>query len=106
MTLALNHESLPTLLAPTRLDVFATRDIVKGKGKRAKTSQQSIGYQGWNPDAMMEHRMARLEGSGSFYWPNAIMAHRAAKQMMTADSSIHQIKIETISGREIGRMYR
>jgi hypothetical protein len=37
---------------------------------------------------------------------NAIRVLVAAKAAMRADPSIHQIKLETISGQEIGRLYR
>jgi hypothetical protein len=95
-----------TLLAPTRMDVFATRERTIGKGKRAKTVAQGVGYQAWNDCPKMESAMARLQGAGSFYWPNAWRAYQAAKRILASDASVHQIKIETISGREIGRLYR
>lgn len=99
-------DALPSLLVPVRLMVFATVDTVKGKGRKAKTVAQTIAWQGWNPDPDMESAMARLTGAGSFYWPNAIRAWHAARQMLTSDPRVHQIQIETISGREIGRLYR
>ncbi len=97
MTLQL-VDDLPSLLVPARLDVFAERQI--GRKRRG------VGWQGWNPDPIMEDRMARLHGAGSFYWPNAVRAYVAARSMMRYDSTIRQIKMETISGREIARVYR
>lgn len=67
---------------------------------------KAYGYQGWNPDPVMEEKMARLRGSGSFYWGSAKEAYKAAFGMMRKDPAIEQIKIETISGREVGRLYR
>ena len=87
---------------PCRMDVFGSREI--GKGKRRKVVR--VGWQGWNPDSSMERQMARLDGAGSFYWPGAIRVLSAAKAMMQADATIDQVKIETISGMEIGRVYR
>ena len=103
MRLSLEH-SLPSLLVPCRMNVFATRDVPIGK--RGKVRSRGVAWQGWNPDPTMEQRMARLQGAGSFYWPNALRAYISARDAMLADSSIEQIQIETISGREIGRMYR
>lgn len=68
--------------------------------------QGDYGYQGWNPDPAMEARMARLPGSGSFYWPSAKACYKAADRFLRSNKKIHQIKIETISGQEIGRIYR
>lgn len=101
MTLRLD-DPLPSLLVPVRLDVFATREITR----RGRTRTVSCAWQAWNTDPIMEGRMARLAGSGSFYWPNAIRAYIAARDIMTMDARVHQIKIETISGREIGRIYK
>jgi|GEM_PF-7041282 len=68
--------------------------------------QGNYGYQGWNSDPMMEERMARLPGSGSFYWPSAEACYEAAVRLIRGNKEIHQIKIETISGREVGRIWR
>lgn len=92
----------PRLAGLVRLDVFATRTI--GKGKKAKP--QGVAWQGWNDDPVLETACARLAGSGSFYWFGAVRALAAARAMMTADTSIHQIKLESVSGVEIGRVYR
>ena len=99
--LILNDERASSLLLPTRLDVFATRTV----GTR-KPRTIGVAWQGWNADARMENRMARLAGSGSFYWDGALNAAVAAKRIIREDATIHQIKIETIGGREIGRVYR
>ena len=106
MRLYLDEERPDRINAECRIDVFATREVVKGKGKRARTITQGIGWQGWNADPEQERKHARLVGSGSFYWPGALPAYLAAKRMMSKDTTIHQVKIETISGREVGRIYR
>lgn len=95
-------DDLPSLLAPTRVTLFATRTV---KPKRGPAKTIGVGWNGWNADPVMEQRMARLPGSGSFYWPGALRAYLAVKAMMTADPTIHQAKIETISGREVARVY-
>jgi hypothetical protein len=64
------------------------------------------GWQAWNSDPVMEHRTARLKGAGSFYWQGAVKALAEARRIIDSAPSVHQIKIETISGREIGRLYR
>ena len=106
----LETEQPHSLLTPARMDVFGTRVIPAGrpKGKRPYTPIRfaACGWQGWNSDPIMEDRMARLPGAGSFYWPNALRAYLAAKQVMASDPRVVQIKLETISGREIGRLYR
>lgn len=102
MRLTLNTDSNPSLLVPTRMDVFSTITVVKGR----KPRQVSVGWQAWNQDPAMETRMTRLRGSGSFYWPNALRAYLAARQLMRENMAVHQIKIETISGVEIARLYR
>lgn len=95
------EDELPRLLVPMRLDVFGTR---QSSHKRPRPIQ--VGWQGWNPDPVMERTQARLRGSGSFYWQGGINALVAAKRMLRDDTTIQQIKIETISGREVGRIYR
>jgi hypothetical protein len=95
-------DDLPRLTGAVRMDVFATRTI--GRGKRARL--QGAAWQGWNPDPALETAHARLPGAGSFYWHGAIQAAAAARRMLRDDPTIHQIKLETISGREIGRFYR
>jgi hypothetical protein len=97
-------DDLPRLTVPVRLDVFATRDLPKGRGKRLVST--GVAWQGWNADPVMEHALSRLRGQGSFYWPGAVRALAAARSMMATDDTVHQIKLETISGREIGRLWR
>jgi hypothetical protein len=112
MRLSLNIENPPSLLAPARMDVFGTCATRTGQpNARAKRPYTPItfrlcGWQAWNDDEAMEARMARLPGSGSFYWPNALRAYQYARRLMRADASVSQIKIETIGGREIARVYR
>lgn len=97
-------DTLPGLLVPVRMDVFATRPMLKRK--RGKPVDVACAWQGWNADTRMEQQMARLKGAGSFYWQGAIQALVAAKRTMRDDVSVQQIKLETISGREIARLYR
>lgn len=101
-----SDQPLPRLTAECRIDVFATHETTVGKGKRQRTVTRGVGWQGWNPCPSQEQKHARLTGSGSFYWPGALSAYAAARQMMRTDATIHQVKIETIGGREIGRIYR
>jgi hypothetical protein len=79
---------------PCRLWIFAAR---QGKGP--------VAWQDWNPDRRMERRMARLPETGSFYWPCPRDAWRRARVMLRT-LGVVQVKVETISGREIGRLYR
>lgn len=97
-------DTLPRLTGAVRLNIFATRQLASGR--RRKPQSAGVGWQGWNPDALMADKMARLSGSGSFYWQGAINALVAAKRMMRDDSTIHQVAIETISGQPIARLYR
>ena len=53
-------------LTPYRVIVFATREITRGRGRKAKTERIGVGWDAWNPDHTVEP--ARLEGSGSFLW--------------------------------------
>lgn len=100
-------DDLARLTVPARMDVFGLCVIPRRRLKRQTTIDvTTVGWQGWNDNPTMESRMARLPGSGSFYWSCAWQAYVAARRMMRNDASIHQIKIETISGRELARMYR
>lgn len=99
-------DDVPALNVPVRMTVFAQRTATVGRGKRARTEVRGVAWQGWNADAAMEQRMARLRGAGSFYWPGALRALVAARAAMRADRSVAQIKLETIGGREIGRLYQ
>ena len=95
------------LLLPARLAVFAeVRALVTRGKRRGQIDRVGLAWQGWNASPTMEARMARLPGAGSFYWPAAFVAVRAARRIMREDPAVHQIKIETIGGREIGRLYR
>ncbi len=76
-----------------RITVFAS------KGKR------HFGYDLLNPDNTMEKAMSRLPGSGSSYWPDIRSAFREAYRKIRTDQTVHQIKIETISGVELCRIY-
>lgn len=95
-------DDVPRLTGAVRMDVFATRTVRRGR----RTVTQGVGWHGWNADPALERAHARLPGSGSFYWHGAVQAYAAARRMLRDDPTIHQIKLETISGREIGRFYR
>lgn len=97
-------DTAPRLTGLVRLDVFASVEQ-PARGKR-KARTVGVGWQGWNSDARMEQVCARLVGSGSFYWQGAISAFAAARRAMADDPRVHQIKLETINGVEIGRLYR
>lgn len=101
--LADDESRQPRLTGPIRMVVFSTR--MAGQGKRRRNLGCAC-WQAWNADPRMEMAMARLRGSGSFYWFGAITALVAAERMLRDDPQIHQIKLETISGVEIGRWYR
>jgi len=96
-------DTLPSLLAPVRFTAFADRPVRLGRRQPAVTG---VAWQGWNPDAVMEGRIARLPGAGSFYWPCAWRGYLAARALMRADASVRQVTIETIGGREVARLYR
>ena len=112
ITISRNTETNPSLLVPTRMDVFGI--VVRPTGKPRTNAKHPFtpiqflpaGWQGWNADGTMESRMSRLPSSGSFYWNGAVLAVCAAKRMMQKNRAISQIKIETISGVEVARMYQ
>jgi len=81
---------------PYRINVFTTGAL----GDPAA----GYSYQAWNPDPKMERRMARLPGSGSFYWPSARAAYRAARRFVK-EPGVAQVKIETVSGIEVARLF-
>jgi hypothetical protein len=58
-------------------------------------------WQAHNPCPIMERRMARLPGAGSFYWPSPRAAWRAARVLMAASPG-RSARVETISGRRVG----
>lgn len=89
---------------PCRIDIFA--DVLFTPKRRRLPVIRHIAWQDWNDSPKMERRMARLPSSGSFYWPTARVAWRRACVMLGRDDRIRQIKVETISGREVGRLYR
>ncbi len=81
---------------PCRIDVFTV-------GALGDPARGNV-YQAWNPDPKMEKRMARLPGSGSFYWPSARAAYRAAGRFVK-EPGVAQVKVETISGVEVAWLY-
>lgn len=82
-------------MIPCRLMVFTTIKIRK--------RSVCVGWQDWNDAPRMERKMARLSGSGSFYYPSPRAAWRRA--VVLVQRGAEQVKVETISGREIGRVY-
>ena len=89
---------------PYRIDIFA--DVPFMPKRRRWPVIRAVAWQDWNDSPKMESWMARRPGSGSFYWPTARAAWRRACVMLGRDDRIRQIKVETISGREVGRVYR
>lgn len=84
-------------MTPCRIIVFG--DLQRGK------KQIHAAWDDWNPDPVMESRMARLKGAGSFYWPNQRDAWRRAR-VVVREPGVTQVKVETISGRFVGRLYQ
>ena len=82
---------------PCRVIVFADRKI----GRRGR----GVAWQAHNADPRMERVMGRLRGSGSFYWANPRKAWRRACVALR-EPGVHQVKVETIGGREVGRLWR
>jgi hypothetical protein len=97
-----------------RLTVFATRAVLirrrmrkrAGAAGRAEAASQSVAWQGWNADPRQERAHGRLNGSGSFYWPDPRKAYRAAVTMMRADETISAVRIEGIGSQPIGYLRR
>ena len=90
-------------LTPYRVIVFATREITRGRGRKAKTERIGVGWDAWNPDHTFEP--ARLEGSGSFLW----LGLRDAKNAVGAaflDPTVHQVQIRTNQDRKVAIYYR
>lgn len=88
-----------------RIDVFGPVTIRKARGK---TRIVQAAWQAHNPSRRMEKRMARLSGSGSFYWPSVRDALRRAQVILREDPSVQSARVETISGRSVaivGRGY-
>lgn len=86
---------------PCRIDVFSTALVQTHK--RRKPVMRPIAWQDWNDDIRMERGMARLPGSGSFYYASARKAWRRAHVLIRRGAE--QVKVETISGVEVGRLY-
>ena len=63
-------------------------------------------YYGHNPDKRIEKEMARLKGSGSFYWNSAKKAHKKVIREFKKNFILKQAKIETISGKMVARLYK
>lgn len=89
-----------------RLDVFATRYVIKGRGRSRRPVAQRVAWQGWNVDARQERAHARLPGSGSFYWPTPRAAYRAALVMLRQDETIEAVRIEGIGAQPVAYVRR
>lgn len=89
---------------PFRIDVFGTAEVIKGKGKRAKTVRQGYGYQLWNPCEDTAERAGR-PGFGSFYWYGLNVARRAALDALM-EPGIEQVAIKTNQDQRIATLYR
>lgn len=87
--------------ALVRLDIFATVE----RTTKCKTQRCGVAWQAFNPDDSVAAELGR-PGFGSFYWRGAVQAFAAAQRIMLSDPRVQQIKLETISGRPIGRLYR
>jgi hypothetical protein len=95
---------MDTSIHPFRISVFGTSEVVKGKGKRAKTIRQGFGYDLWNPDQETSERAGR-PGFGSFYWFGLGVARRAALDALR-QPGIDQVAIKTNQDRRIATLYR
>jgi len=89
-----------------RLMIFATRLAAKGRGRARRLVPQGVAWQGWNADPQMEGAMARLPGSGSFYWPGPRAAYRAAIVAMRSDATIDAVRIEGIGAQPVAYLRR
>ena len=63
-------------------------------------------YYGHNPDKQIEKEMGRLKGSGSFYWNSAKSAYKRILQEFKKEPNLRQAKIETISNKNVARLYK
>lgn len=89
-----------------RLTIFATRLVPRGRGRRAKQVPERVAWQGWNADPRQERAHARLPGAGSFYWPSARRAYRAAIVAMRADETIDAVRVEGIGSQPVAYLRR
>lgn len=89
-----------------RITIFAERPVTKGRGRARRTILQGVAWQGWNRDPRMERAHARLAGSGSFYWPTARAAYRAAVVAMRTDATVHAVRIEGIGAHPVAYLRR
>jgi hypothetical protein len=93
-----------TDIHPFRIEVFGTREVTKGKGKRAKTTREGYGYILWNPDYDTSERAGR-PGYGSFEWYGLDVARRAALDALMFPE-IDQVSIRTNQDRVIATLYK
>lgn len=95
---------MDTTLHPFRIQVFGTREVTIGKGKRAKVTRQGFGYDLWNPDYETSVRAGR-PGFGSFYWYGLDVARRAALDALMQEG-IDQVAIKTNQEKRIATLYK
>jgi hypothetical protein len=88
-----------------RVNVFVRPEGKSRRRRCAPLAARGYAYQLHNADLRIERAMGRLEGSGSFYWDNPRRAYRAAVVALRKLGAV-QVKIETISGRPVARLYR
>lgn len=91
---------------PCRIDVFGPVTVQKRRGRKVTTTTVLAGWQAWNPDTRMERAMARLPGSGSFYWPTHRDAYRRALVLVRTSPEVTAARVETVSGRRIAYVQR
>jgi hypothetical protein len=74
--------------------------------ERKRRGMVQAAWQDWHESARDEARDARLPGAGSFYWDSPRDAWRRARVLMRQYPLITHVKVETIGGRPVGRMWR
>jgi hypothetical protein len=92
-----------TQTTPYRAIAFGSKQVTKGKGKRARVETQGYAFVLWNPEN--SHEPARLRESGSFLWPG-IHAVRQAAVAAFDNPEIHQVSIRTNQDRHVYTFYR
>ena len=76
--------------------------FVRGKGKKAKGYAYDLLNKSRRHERLRGSPAAtRVAGTGSFYWPSAREAWRAA-QVELRKPEVDSVRVETISGRKIG----
>jgi len=89
----------PYNVTPYRVSVFATGTHTIGKGKRQITKTIGYGFQGWTPVQFFDAG-PRLPSSGSFLYPGALHAIKAAREYLKTPD-VHQVQIRTNQDRTV-----